>query len=452
MASRLAVTRADGRRAERSGDLKLPEKQWAIAHRNPNWAAVRYSSRYPGFGRRPGRAGRLVASLALLLILLAGPAQSHDPSAWGGLFRSRDDGATWVSANPGPFRSGVIALTISPTDTNHLLLAAEGGLFRSTNGGRDWAIEAPSLALGSVFAVAFAADGHRALLSTGLGIFRAEAESWQEAPAPRGAAPARVIVRGREAGRVYLAGWTGLYRSDDWGASWSNAAHGLPQEPATALLVVQGASETLYAVVQGKIWASVDSARNWASLGILPARVDALAEDSRHPARLWAAGGDRLFRSNDGGANWQRVGQPLPEPNTTVIGITASKEAIVATTDHGLYRSVDDGESWALIVDNLPGHLGAGPLLRDPVDPASLYAGFALIPYPELWQRAANHEDALVRASPISLVGGVIFLLLVAFGAVAALRWLGRYYRPPARSAAPTWTAGDRQVEEETLP
>jgi photosystem II stability/assembly factor-like uncharacterized protein len=398
---------------------------------------------------------RSVLSLVLLLTLPGGAAQSHDPSAWGGLFRSRDHGATWVSANHGPFLSGAIALTISPTDSNHLLLAAESGLFRSSNGGRDWTIEAPSLSFGSVFALAFAADGRRALASTGRAIFRCEVEnSWREVPAPQGAAPARAIVRGREPDRVYLAGWTGLYRSDDWGVSWSNAADGLPPEPATALLVVQDTPETLYAVVQGGIWASVDGGRNWARRGgdFSSAGVDALTVDSRRPAQLWAAAGARLFRSNDGGASWQRAGQPLPEPNVTVHVIAASDEAIVATTDRGLYRSVDGGEHWTLIIDNLPAHLEAGPLVRDPVDPASLYAGFALIPYSELWRRAANQEGALVRVSFTSLIGGVVFLFLVAIGAITLLRWLGQYYRPPGGRARPTRGVGGRQIEEETLP
>ncbi|MEA2737459.1 MAG: hypothetical protein QOH05_766, partial [Acetobacteraceae bacterium] len=262
------------------------------------------------------------------------------------------------------------------------------------------------------------------------------------------------IVRGSEPDRVYLAGWTGLYRSDDWGVSWSNAADGLPPEPATALLVVQDTPETLYVVVQGGIWASVDGGRNWARRGgdISSAGVDALTVDSRRPAQLWAAAGARLFRSNDGGASWQRAGQPLPEPNVTVHVIAASAEAIVATTDRGLYRSVDGGEHWTLIIDNLPAHLEAGPLVRDPVDPTSLYAGFALIPYSELWRRAADHERALVRVSFATLIGSVVFLFLVAIGAITLLRWLGQYYRPAAGRARPTRGVGGRQIEEETLP
>ena len=242
---------------------------------------------------RHGSTGRYTLSLTLLLLLLATPARSHDPSAWGGLFRSRDHGATWVSANRGQFVSGAIALAISPTDANHLLLGAEGGLLRSRNGGRDWIIEPPTVVVGPVFSLAFSADGQQTLVSTGLEIFRGEAEnSWRATSTPEGSTPARAIVRSGAAGRVYLAGWTGLYRSDDWGASWSNAADGLPPEPATALLAVPDTPETLYAVVQGRIWASIDGGRKWARRGadISSAGVDALAINSRRHAQLWARG------------------------------------------------------------------------------------------------------------------------------------------------------------------
>jgi hypothetical protein len=102
----------------------------------------------PVFGsahrKRFGSAYCSVLSLTLLLVLWASPARGHDPSAWGGLFRSRDHGAMWVSADRGQFVSGAIALAISPTDANHLLLGAESGLLRSRNGGRDWTIEEAS--------------------------------------------------------------------------------------------------------------------------------------------------------------------------------------------------------------------------------------------------------------------------------------------------------------------
>jgi photosystem II stability/assembly factor-like uncharacterized protein len=382
-----------------------------------------------------------VLPFVLLLMISAAPAHGHDPSTWGGLFRSRDDGATWISANRGQYLSGAIALAVSPTDPNHLLLGAESGLFRSRNGGRDWTIEAPSVVIGSVFAAAFGADGRRALISTGLGILRGEDDNdWRPVLAPQAGAPARAILSNGEAGVFYLAGWTGLYRTHDWGVTWSSAADPFPQEPATAFLTARGRPQSLYAIVQGHFWASIDGGQSWTRRGngTSPANANTLAEDLQQPTRLWAAAADRLFRSDDGGANWQRVGRPLPEPNTTVNGIAASEEAIVLTTDRGLYRSVDGAASWTPIIDNLPAHLEAGPLVRDPTDPDTLYAGFSLIPYPELWQRAAYRESALARLSLTSLTGSVVLLILVALGALAALRWLGRFY---PRSAPSTQTA-----------
>jgi photosystem II stability/assembly factor-like uncharacterized protein len=394
------------------------------------------------------RRRRYALAFTLLLLLAANPAQGHDPSAWGGLFRSRDDGATWMSANRGQYLSGALTLAISPTDPNHLLLGAESGLFRSRNGGRDWAIEAPTVVRGSVFAASFSADGRRAVISTGLGIFRGEdSNNWRQVQAPQGAAPARAILSSGKAGNFYLAGWTGLYRSDDLGASWSSAAAGLPNDVATVLLIVHGLPESLYATVQGQLWASVDGGRSWLRRGngISLANADALAEDIRQPARLWAARADRLFRSDDAGASWHNVGAPLPEPNTAVHGIAASEEEIVLATDRGLYRSVDSAASWTPIIDNLPAHLEAGPLVHDPIDPATLYAGFSLIPYAELWRRAAERESALARVSITSLAASAVLLILVALAALAMLRWLGRYYprsTPPARNARDVGAGG----------
>src|SRR5262249_55458034 len=142
---------------------------------------------WAGFGP-VSRLPHLLLILTVPLILSVGSAHGHDPAAWGGLFRSRDDGATWMSANRGYYLSGAIALAVSPADPDHLLLGAETGLFRSHNGGRDWVVEAPSIVVGSVFAATFAADGRRALISTGLGVFRSEEENhWQLVRAPQDA-------------------------------------------------------------------------------------------------------------------------------------------------------------------------------------------------------------------------------------------------------------------------
>jgi len=393
------------------------------------------------FARNPLSGGFLAAFLSALMLLSPSAARAHNPSAWGGLFRSRDSGVTWFPANAGRFVSGATALAISPTDVNHLLLATDSGLLRSRNGGRDWDLEAPAVLVGAVFAVAFDADGRRALASTGSGIFRSEdGATWLRSPAPPGAAPARAIVRGAVGGRVYLAGWRGLSRSDDWGASWSGAGQGLPEDPVTALAAARSPSDVVYTVAGGRIWASSDGARSWRprDRGIPDGRVDAVALDPSAPDRLWATSADRLFRSDDRGERWEAIGAPLGEPNTSVRGIATSTpgKAIVLSTDRGLYRTVDGGGHWDLVVDgNLPVHLEAGPLVRDPLDPATLYAGFGLTPYEELWRTAAEGGTSLSRLDSLSIAGGAAFLIVLGLGAAVTLRRVARYY-PAAGGAA----------------
>jgi hypothetical protein len=63
--------------------------------------------------------------------------------------------------------------------------------------------------------------------------------------------------------------------------------------------------------------------------------------------------------------------------------------------------------------DNLPIHLEAGPLARDPGDAGLIYAVYSLMPYAEVWRFASEGGNLLQRLDPISLAGGVAFWLLI---------------------------------------
>jgi hypothetical protein len=388
---------------------------------------------------------RLLLLPVLFVVLTSVDAGAHDPSSWGGVFRSRDNGARWLPINEGRFIAGALDLAVSPADTHHLLLATDSGLLRSKNGGRDWTMEAPAALIGGVFAVAFDADGVRALASTAHDLFRTEdGLAWHRAPLPREALPARAIVRGAAPGRFYLGGGDGLRRSDDWGASWTVEVGGLPEGPIRALVVLRGSPETIHAVAGGRLWVLADAAHGWepSDAGMPMGRVETIAPDAEDPARLWAAAADQIYLSEDRGRSWRPFGRPLPEPNTLVRGIAgaASSLSIVLTTDRGLLRSANGGRDWALQEGTLPAHLEAGPLVRDPTDPATLYAGFALTPYDELWRMAVEGGTMLERLDSLSIAGGAAFLVVVALAAVLALRALGRYYRKPVAPAASSQT------------
>ncbi len=352
---------------------------------------------------------------------------AHDPSAYGGLFRSRDFGQTWLNADAGLFLGGAVALAIDPSDPNHLLLGTTTNLLVSTNGGRTWNKEAPAKLSGAVFAVGFLPDGKSALCVTPAGVFRLENGEWTQADASAEAAPARALVQGAEAQRLYLIGRRDLFRSDDGGQRWVRVEHGMEDQPEfTELLVAGKGTEMLYAIAGGRLLASADGGQRWQrrDTGLPPSSLEALTLE--RPGHLWVAGGDQLYLSQDAGLHWKAVGSPLPEPGTSVRGIAADAErkTIVVITHRGLLRSTDGAETWNMLEGNLPVHLEGRPLVRDATSGNTLYAGFALMPYGELWRMAVEGGNLLNRLALTSLAGGAAFLLLLIIAGIVLARRL----------------------------
>jgi photosystem II stability/assembly factor-like uncharacterized protein len=360
------------------------------------------------------------------LLLMTGSAPAHDPSSYGGVFRSRDLGATWLNADVGLFLSAALTVAVDPRDSSHLLAGTDVGLLRSHNGGRSWQAEAPELIFGAVFAAAFLDDGE--ICAAASGVFRRTAGRWAAARAPKAATPARAVVAGTS--RLYLVGREALFASEDGGRSFGEVAGVAPAGGMIALALARAPREMLVGVIDGRIMTSVDGGLSWqdGGLGGPGAPVDMVTVDPQVPGRTWAASAATLMRSDDLGARlapvWRSVGHPLPEPGTIIRGVAAHAATLVVTTDRGTYRSKDGGETWTLKEDNLPIHLEAGPLARDPADAGVIYAVYSLLPYAEVWRTANEGGNLLARLDALSIAGASAFCLLVLIGGTIAVRWL----------------------------
>ncbi|QOG20566.1 MULTISPECIES: WD40/YVTN/BNR-like repeat-containing protein [Bradyrhizobium] len=369
-------------------------------------------------------------AFALACMLLSGSASSHDASSYGGVFRSRDLGAAWLNADVGLFLNAALVIAVDPRDSLHLLVGTDLGIMSSRNGGRSWVPEGPDVIIGAVFALAFSADGELAMCAATSGVFLRNQNGWRRVEAPSSAIPARALVAGAGKDRFYLLGRSRLFASQDGGRSFA-VVPGLSQtSEMTALVAIPGSAELLAAVIDSRAMVSDDGGRNWRNTGLggADAPVDMIAADATRPQRIWAAAGGRIVVSDNLGADWHSVGRSLPLAGARVRGIAASADAttLVVSSDRGVYRSEDGGQTWAPKEDNLPIHIEAGPLARDPNDAGVIYAVFSLMPYAEVWRTAVEGGNLLARIDPISLAGGLSFCVLMLIGGVLAVRYLSR--------------------------
>jgi photosystem II stability/assembly factor-like uncharacterized protein len=366
-----------------------------------------------------------------MLPLLGGSVLAHDSSSYGGVFRSRDLGATWLNADVGLFLNAALTLAPDPRDPSHLLVGTDLGILTSRNGGRNWVPEARDVIIGAVFALAFSRDGERAVCAAASGVFYRSVERWLQADTPEAALPARALVAGSSSDQFYLLGRSHLFASRDGGRTFALVAGSAETRAITQLVTFPGSRDTLAASIDGQAMISHDGGRTWngTGLGSAGGPVDILAADAFLPQRIWAASAHRIVMSDDLGLAWRSAGRSLPDAGMRLRGIATSADTmtVVVTSDRGIYRSENSGETWTMKEDNLPAHIEAGPLARDPNDPNLIYAVFSLMPYAEVWRMAIEGGNMLARIDPISLAGGLSFCALVLLGGGFAVRRLARW-------------------------
>lgn len=159
-----------------------------------------------------------------------------------------------------------------------------GGLYRSEDSGKTWQLSGDGLKYGHIRSIAFD---------------------------PR---DSRTVYVGTEP--------AAMFRSDDNGHTWREleaiqhlpGASGwfLPYSPRRgairSIVVVPSATETVYGgIEQGGVILSRDGGSSWQLLGGVHADIHRLVLSSANSARVFAATGGGLYRSDDGGRTWMRL-------------------------------------------------------------------------------------------------------------------------------------------------
>ena len=266
--------------------------------------------------------------------------------AIGLLALQRRDSSTPTASNAGlPNTSDYHSLLVDPADPNDLILGTHQGLYRSTDGGRNWT--GYSLA-GKDAMNLTRRGGDRTIWLAGHNVFAKSDDggsNWQQLQ--QSSLPNLDLhgfaVDPRRPSTVYaaVAGF-GLYRSTDRGVTFHEISKGVGG--TVMALAVTRTGEILAGDMQRGLLSSRDAGKTWRQ--VLDAQLAGIAINPQQPETILATG-PGILRSTDGGSHWSQVERIDAGAGPVTWSPSNSHLAYVVGFDRVLYRSSDDGASWA---------------------------------------------------------------------------------------------------------
>jgi photosystem II stability/assembly factor-like uncharacterized protein len=171
-----------------------------------------------------------------------------------------------------------------------------------------------------------------------------------------------ILIDPRESKRLWCGiSAVGVFRSDDGGASW------------------QGKNEGVPVIIEDKVHKDIGFC------------VHALAQDPADANVIYRQDHKGMFRTQDGGEQWERIEQGLPSGFGFPLAVDRNSKTLYAVPLESdeyrmpvggrfrVYRSKDGGTSWQELSRGLPDHsfMGVlrGALAVDHLDPGGVYVG-----------------------------------------------------------------------------
>jgi photosystem II stability/assembly factor-like uncharacterized protein len=302
-----------------------------------------------------------------------------------GIYKSTDNGLSWVAANAGIERTSINDMIVSG---GNLLAAVSSGcpsllnVFKSTDNGETWsgttglagkvvrsfAVKSPFLyamfaALPGDSGIARSSDNGntwqvipsiitnagKSIVSDNAIIVAEDNFIWRSTD--DGAswdlveqfALTGISSFARAGSKLFGAARTGIQTSTDNGASWAFEAFSDGADSFSAN------GSTIYLGSSSKVFKSTDLGLTWIdmSVGLGKGGIQALVFDGTNLFAGTPADAAGVYRSTNGGASWEPVAAGLPIGKTIRSLISFGAYVFAGTEGDGIYRSSDHGDTWA---------------------------------------------------------------------------------------------------------
>ncbi|MFA3783372.1 choice-of-anchor A family protein [Melioribacteraceae bacterium 4301-Me] len=275
---------------------------------------------------------------------------------------NNNNGNQWQQI--GSFSSEEIVYAIAYDANGNIYAGTWGGkIYKSTDGGHSWNLINPNMHVGFIWSLKVV--GSYIFAATEQGLFKFDGSNW----ILTGFAGIDVhAVTADASNTIYVGTYgTGVYFSNDLGATWNAINNGLGYNLTIQALTVTSNSHLFAATVGGGLFKYNGSV--WTHLNINYNFVWALAATSTD-VLLAGTYGDGLYISHDGGNTWSKS-TSLSAQFIYSISVDASNNIYVSSWASGVYSSSDMGATWTSL--GMYG-FGVSTLVVNPAN-GNVYAG-----------------------------------------------------------------------------
>lgn len=286
------------------------------------------------------------------VMYVGGGPDRAGPYTQSGIYKTIDAGQTWTQIGASLRDRAVNALWVNASDPRHVLAATEfDGVHRSIDGGSTWQLTLPARAndlASDDRGALYAATSRGLMVSTDGGrVWSAELPGLFQAVASGGGS---AILAGDINGNI-------VYRSNA-AASWSTVLR-TPGGTLYDLAVDQQTGEDLYVAAYrpnapGNSWfVSNDRGLTWREETIAFQCPQGIATSSTARHVYFACNGS-MYRSTDRGRTRQPVEKAIFDNQSMYVTNAGGSDQLIAASDHGVWRSGDQGATWTNLTESLP--------------------------------------------------------------------------------------------------
>jgi len=267
----------------------------------------------------------------------------------GGVFRSKNGGASWLAVNDGLPNRRVFSLLPIRRNRTDLYLGTDQGVFFSNNEGTTWRSLSRALEGRNIRSLAIDPQDLTSLyVATDQGVFSGKDNQWKHLKAGLPHDDVRVLLP--DAKRGILAGaFGGVYRIESSEKRWHELGTGLLDKRIRALAIDPSTPGVIYAgTATSGVFRSVNGGKNWAEFnrGLLNSTVMSLLHVPLVDQVLYVGTVDGIFQSNGGKNQWQSIGRDLPFTVSAIAYNPKEPRQLYAGSGGRLYVSHDAGKTW----------------------------------------------------------------------------------------------------------